>query len=372
MRQQERIRVNDVGQLEIIDPSLDHLALLRSVDPRFAIHSEPLPGFERPAVLATRGTSIGIAHASLTLMATDDLRDLHRTAIRNSVGEGIPSSAAAGLLDLKVELARRHLHSCRLCARNCGVNRLAGERGVCGLGHGAIVAEHFVHIAEEPPINPSLVISLAGCGLRCRFCQQGWLLEPGSVHGRALDGDLWPELDTAGARSLSFVGGNPDESVYAILDFLRTIPDNWCLPIVWNTHTYSTPEVLSLLDGVVDVYLPDLKYGSDDCARAISGVTGYVDVATRTLTAMVARASTIVRVLVLPGHVSCCHEPALRFLAGLPRERLLVSVRGQYCPDHRIDDRDGLLATRVDPVELGHVRAYAESLGLNLVAGEGN
>jgi putative pyruvate formate lyase activating enzyme len=236
------------------------------------------------------------------------------------------------------------------------------------LGTEATVAEHFVHIAEEAPINPSLVLNLAGCGLRCRFCQQGALLEPSRVTGERLEPELWARLQAKGARSLSFVGGNPDESLYAILRFLAAASLNWRLPIAWNCHAYGTLETMSLLEGVVDAYVPDFKYGNEACARRLSAVSHYPATARAAITAMLAQGvSVIVRILVLPGHFACCHVPMLDFLATLDRERLWVSVRGQYCPDSKIAREDGALVRRTSREETEAVRDKARSLGLTLI-----
>jgi putative pyruvate formate lyase activating enzyme len=240
---------------------------------------------------------------------------------------------------------------------------------VCRLGTSATVAEHFVHIAEEPPINPSLVLNLAGCALRCRFCQQFALLEPGAVVGEELRGELWPKLDTKGARSLSFIGGNPDESLYAILQFLRHGPLTWKLPLVWNCHGYSTGETIDLLEGVVDVFVPDFKYGNDDCGRRLSSVPNYPATMRAGMARMVAQdVPVIVRILVLPGHFDCCHAPSLNFLASLADQNdLFVSVRGQYCPDWKISSQDGALARRVKIDEMNFVIQRARDLGLQLI-----
>jgi putative pyruvate formate lyase activating enzyme len=234
------------------------------------------------------------------------------------------------------------------------------------------VAEHFVHVAEEPPINPSYVFNLAGCGLRCRFCQQGALLDPDRVRGHPLGAALWPTMDLQGARSLSFVGGNPDESLYAILRFLETAPGDLALPVVWNSHGYGTAEGLALLDGVVDAYVPDFKYAGERCARRLSGAPGYPAVVRTTIAGMLRQGvPVIVRILVLPGHGECCHLPSLRALAehasSAPGGVLLVSVRGQYAPDWKITRRDGVLARRVRPGEVAMVRGAAHEVGLALV-----
>jgi putative pyruvate formate lyase activating enzyme len=236
------------------------------------------------------------------------------------------------------------------------------------LGTEAVVAEQFVHIAEEPPINPSLLISLYGCGLRCRYCQQWELLDPAKAGGKRLEASLWESLDIEGARSLSFIGGNPDESLYAILRFLASGPPDWELPVAWNCNAYATPEVVQLLDGVVGAYVPDFKYGDERCSRELSHAPGYPAAARAALRAMIAQhVPVIVRILVLPGHFKCCHVTVLDFLGSLACDNLLVSVRGQYCPDWRINAKDGEMARRPYPEEVGEVREKALSLGLNLV-----
>jgi putative pyruvate formate lyase activating enzyme len=247
------------------------------------------------------------------------------------------------------------------------VNRLAGERGACRLGSEAVVGSHSVHIGEEPPINPTLAVSLAGCGLRCRYCQQGLLLDPDRVPRPVLGPDLWQQLTPDGARTLMFIGGNPDESLPAILRFLRAAPEHWTLPIVWKCHAYATPEALLLLRSVADVYVPDVKYGTASCGTRWSGVPDYPARAAAALRAMIATGALVIaRILVLPGHLTCCHLPMLDLLASLPQPQLLVSVRGQYCPDWEITAADGPMAARPSPSEVQAVIEAAEARGLTL------
>lgn len=368
-RRETRFRLDDQGRLEVVDPGLDVLALLRDIDPDYAVAADELPGFDgRPRVLRTRRLGTGLGRCELTTAPVGDLWRRHREGLTGWDSGRKPAAGETSLLDLKIELARRMLEHCELCARRCGVNRLAGERGFCHLGDGAVVAEHFVHIAEEAPINPSLVVSLAGCGLRCQYCQQGTILDPRRVAGEALDASLWARLEPAGARSLSFVGGNPDESLYSILAFLAAMPDAWRLPVVWNTHAYATWPVLELLHGVVDAWLPDFKYADDGCARRLSLAPAYFAQAGGAIGRMLAQAApVIVRMLVLPGHVDCCHRPALDQLARFNAAGLRVSVRGQYCPDWRIGPADGALNRRPLADEVDAVRRHARNLGLAVV-----
>jgi putative pyruvate formate lyase activating enzyme len=363
------MRIGSSGELEIVDPGLDTLALLESVDPRFGIAQAALPaGVNSPVFLRSRAAACGIELARLGSMCVDDLWTLHDGLIRRNADRA-PRAGEASLLDLKAALAQAELRRCELCARQCGVDRSAGPAGACGLGPDAFVAEHFVHIAEEPPINPSLVLNLRGCGLRCRYCQQHAIVEPCGTDSERLTGKLWERLSTAGARTLSFAGGNPDESLPAILRFLQAAPAEWDLPIVWNCHAYMAPRVSKLLEGVVDVLLPDLKYFDDRCARRWSGVGDYRDAATTSLTHFLTNGTpVIVRILLLPGHFECCHAPALEFLASLGKApELFVSIRGQYSPDWKIGVEDGLLARRCTRNELARTATLAAKLGLQAV-----
>lgn len=372
MRQQLRLRVQDGGRLEVVDPDLASLPLLRAIDPRFRVRRAPLPGFGQPRILATLATRLPIAKAALAALSEVELWQIHESAKPHDAT--VPQSAQppghlSTLFDVKRELANRLAGPCRLCARRCGVDRRKGELGACGLGMAGVVAEHFTHVAEEPPINPSLLISLAGCGLRCKACQQGPLLAPAGISGRDLSPELWRDLDFARARSLSFAGGNPDESLPAIFGFLAGVPRDFGLPIAWNCHAYSTPEVLALLDGVVDVWVPDLKYGSASCGSKWSGVAAYPHHATAAIQAMLRQGVPVfVRVLVLPGHFECCHAPALRALAALAGQaHLSVRISGQYAPDWKVTERDGPMAKRPEANEVAAAVAMAKTLGLQRV-----
>lgn len=362
-----RIRIDDAGGIEVIDPSFDELPLLRLVDPTFEIRSAPLSGFTGPRLYQTRRAGCGVSVDRLSNITEDALWELHVAGMERLRSQSNAHEAREGeasLLALKIELARRLLSPCRLCSHRCGVDRMRGERGRCQLGPSAIVAEQMVHIAEESPINPCLLLNLAGCGLHCRFCQQGHLLDPDSVEGVPLDATCWDTLDTTGARSMAFAGGNPDESLYAILQFLASAPADWALPIVWNCHGAATLETVALLDGVVDAYVPDFKYGADLCGRQLSGIPDYPATAQAAVAAMLAQGvPVIVRLLVLTGHGVCCHLPVLERLASLSGISL-VSVRGQYCPDFKVTSADGALARRPTWDEVEVVRAKARQLRL--------
>ena len=357
-------RIDSEGNLAVVDPGFDSLELLQTIYPEYEISMAELPGFTSPRFLLTR--NMGSSVSDLTELSEDNLWDIHDSVMAEPP-TGILSVASASILDLKIELARRILSHCHLCAHRCGVDRIQGETGICGLGAQATVANAFVHIAEEPPINPSLLISLAGCGLRCRYCQQWELLDP-AISGESLEASLWHRLPTDGARSLSFIGGNPDESLYAILCFLADAPDDWSLPVVWNSNGYASPETVRLLEGIVDCYVPDFKYGSDDCTGKLSGAPGYPEAARETIRAMLSQGvPVIVRILALPGHFWCCNVPVLEMLAFMKSKHLYISVLGQYWPDWQITEADGEMARHITMDEVRQVHDLACKLGLQII-----
>lgn len=366
-RDQVCLRILPNGNLEITDPDPSLLHLLNAVNPSYAVETKALPGFCRPRVHTCRGVDTGLARDELAHLTTQTLWARHDESL---VMMKVPSRwPEVSVLDLKIELAKRALRACNLCAWRCGVNRLKGEQGKCGLGPAGYVGDHFVHVAEEPPINPAYVLNLQGCGLRCRFCQQFRLLPIRPHRGIPLTPSVWADIEQNGTRSLEFVGGNPDESLYAVLTFLHGAPRDFALPVVWNTHGYCTEVTLKLLDGVIDVFLPDCKYGNDACAERWSGIPHYWRTFQGMLPRMLAQqVPVIVRILVLPGHAPCCHLPSIRWLASLRhRAELRVSVLGQYAPTFLIRPDEGPMARRTTKDEVDQVRDEVGRLGLELV-----
>lgn len=360
MRDRINLQITAEGDVCIVDPDRELLELGLELDPQITVQVAP----ERSHVQKLqRARQVLTGVSRLSEQPSETLWDAHDACMQ---GEG--QARGASLLDLKAELARRELAACRLCGHSCGVDRLGGQRGRCLLLDEAYHSPPFSHWGEEEPINPSLVVSLQGCAWRCRYCQQWELLQVEPSRGRRLDGSFWDlELDPL-ARSLSFLGGNPDESLPAILATLAQAPGDFVLPVVWNSNLYGSATVYRLLDGVVDTWLPDLRYGNDSCAQQLSGAGNYLSVARAGLLAMARQEATIVvRLLVLPGHFQCCHTPALEWLAENLGPRVLVSVRGQYYPEFRINARDGAMTRRPSAIEVREVEELVERLGLRRV-----
>lgn len=371
-RKNLNLRIDDEGNLEVVDPGYDTLDLIHSINQGFEVKTSPLPFFSVPRFLTLRVKKCGLSSKELTTKSDEELWRIHDTLVDNLTFEDIfTQSDEKSILDLKIELAYRLLKSCHLCGRHCGVNRTNGEKGVCDLGMGANVFEHFVHIAEESPINPSIDLFLYGCGLQCVFCQQAHLLQPSLQGGDLLTDSFWKNINDENARSLSFVGGNPDESLYPILRFLSGAPVQWELPIVWNCNAYASPHTVKLLSGVVDAFVPDCKFGNSDCGDELAHAANYWEMAQDNISAMLKqKVPVIVRVLLLPGHYQCCQLPIFRFLAEQSRNRqnLYVSIRDQYCPNQYEDSKlSGEMNRKIRKDEV--LRAYhcAENLHLPIL-----
>lgn len=260
--------------------------------------------------------------------------------------------------------ARANLRACTLCPRRCGVDRLAGELGECRLSAEGRVFRHELSFAEEPEISPTFEILLSGCNHRCRFCSVlPDVLDP--ARSRAVPTD---ELECAfrgaireGARSISFVGGEPTVNLLAILGLLDRLRPS--LPVVWNTNSYLSGESRDLLDGIVDVWIADIHFGAERCARRIGGVGECLEPVRESLVWMSGHGRLIVRHLLLPGHGECCFGPIVEWmgarLAGVP----LHLLEGYLPPAGRRGGLGRLLSSQ----EAFEARERARCAGLTLL-----
>jgi len=275
-------------------------------------------------------------------------------------------------LDLKAELASRMLKGCRLCERRCGVDRTSGEKGHCGV-QDALISNEFIHMGEEPDLVPSYTISFSGCTFNCVFCQN-WDISTRPDSGYAIDPSELAEkierragIDSKGrafrrVRNVNWVGGDPTSNLPFILDVLTRCKAN--VPQVWNSNMYLSVEAMKLLNGVVDVYLTDFKYGNDKCALRLSSAPNYTEIMRRNHLLGREHAEMIVRHLVLPGHIECCTRPALVWIAeNLKNAR--VNVMAQYRPEHRALEFPDI-ARPLRMAEYRKAIEIAETLGLDL------
>lgn len=244
------------------------------------------------------------------------------------------------------------------------VDRLAGETGVCRVGAEARVASAALHFGEEAPlvgVRGSGTVFFSGCNLRCSFCQNADISH--QAVGAAVDSArlarIMLELESHGCLNINFV--TPSHVVPQILSALEVaIDDGFSLPVVYNSGAYDSVETLKLLDGVVDIYMPDLKFWYGEGAAYLDDVDDYAEVATAAVREMhrqvgdlhlvrgVAASGLLVRHLVMPGRVSDT-AAIMRFIASLSPETW-VNVMDQYRPCHlaRNDPTIGRRCTYAD------------------------
>jgi putative pyruvate formate lyase activating enzyme len=272
----------------------------------------------------------------------------------------------AEILESRLSEAQRHYRRCLLCEHRCGADRIAGERGPCKAGAEARVYRHRVECGEELELVPSHLFYLSGCDLRCAFCiAEENAFDPG--RGVPLTGEFLREAvawgQGRGARNVQWVGGEPTIHIPAVLQAMSELASR--PPIVWKSDFYGTPEAFDLLDGVVDIYVADLKFGRDECARRIASIDNYMAIVTRNLCRVAEKNDLIVRHLLLPGHFECCYQTIVGWLRSrLPHVKF--SLRDGYLPKWRAASVPEL-AGCLPRGEAVRARALAEELELNVV-----
>ena len=273
------------------------------------------------------------------------------------------------------------LRHCELCPRRCGVDRLSGEKGFCGAsGEKIRVARAALHRWEEPCIsgsNGSGTVFFSYCTLRCVFCQNREIRsgEAGADISVRRLADIFLEQQGRGAHNLNLV--TPTHylpQILSALDLARE--DGFTLPVVYNTSGYERPEMLRLLEGYVDIWLPDFKYLSDSLAGTYSSVSGYADWALSALDEMIRQTGEpvfdengmmkkgiIIRHLCLPGHQEES-ERVIRTLFLRYHNRVYYSIMNQYTPpSDRILPWENLME-RFPKQAYDELIEYASDLGM--------
>jgi len=286
----------------------------------------------------------------------------------------------SGELRDRVQEAYRRLEVCALCPRECRVNRRRGETGACRTGEQAVVASYHPHFGEESPLvgrHGSGTIFFSWCNLRCRFCQNydisqfgaGEPVEPEELAAMML------RLQELGCHNINLV--SPTHVVPQILAGLYIAAEAGLrIPLVYNTGGYDALDTLVLLDGVVDIYMPDMKYADADIARRYSGVADYPrhnQAAVREMHRQVgdltldedgiALRGLLVRHLVLPEGLAGTEE-IVRFLAEEISPNTYLNIMDQYRPCHEAHKLP-LLNRRITRAEYEAAVQAARSAGLN-------
>ena len=256
---------------------------------------------------------------------------------------------------------------CNLCPRKCGVNRSAGERGVCGAGDKVKVALASLHYWEEPPIsgkNGSGTIFFSHCSLKCIYCQNATISRDGKGREVSIEElqNMMLDLQDKGAENINFVTGT--HFAVQIIEACKSVRHELKIPIVWNTSSYETVETISKLNSIVDIYLADFKYYSNELGNAFSRVSNYFEIAAKAINAMVeGEKKVIVRHLVLPGHVDDSKN-VIKHVHETFGDKVKLSIMNQYTPvikDEAILKKYPELGRTVTAEEYEEVLDFADS-----------
>ena len=267
----------------------------------------------------------------------------------------------------KLNKAREIMKNCHFCERLCGVNRTKGERGWCR-GLDAKISSEFLHMGEERELVPSHTIFFSGCTFACQYCQN-WDISQYPESGVYIEPKIMVKLiekrALQGARNVNWVGGEPTPNIAYILEVLNQCDVN--TPQVWNSNMYLTSESLDILEGIIDIYLTDFKYGNDSCAEKLSKVKNYQGVITRNHRIISERGNKIIiRHLVLPEHLECCTFPILRWISeNLDLNNVKVNVMDQYRPEWKAGNYKEING-RLTMDEFERAYFFAMDLGLSL------
>jgi putative pyruvate formate lyase activating enzyme len=285
----------------------------------------------------------------------------------------------SGKLARRASSAKEMLASCSLCPRNCGVNRLEGQLGVCGAGAEARVSSHNSHTGEEPPIsgsNGSGTIFLTHCNLKCIFCQNYPIshLGNGTNTPPARMAEMMLSLQRRGCHNINFV--TPTHYMPQILEALDIAADAGLrIPIVYNCGGYESLEAVRLLDGIVDIYMPDIKYSEEGPAIKLSKAPDYFKHACAAIKEMhkqvgeleedsegIAVRGLLIRHLVLPGGMAGSRK-SLEFIAREISPDTFISIMEQYFPAHLALQLPEM-SRRITREEYREVVAIVDELGL--------
>ncbi|MBN2381847.1 radical SAM protein [bacterium] len=285
-----------------------------------------------------------------------------------------------GLLTTRIKRLNALLEQCRLCPRTCLVNRVRGDKGVCGAGRFPEVASYGPHFGEERPLvgmHGSGTVFLAHCNLLCIFCQNYDIshLAHGSKTSISQLAQIMLEVQSMGCHNLNLV--TPTHYVPQIIEALQVALQNgFRLPLVYNCGGYESLEVIQLLDGIIDIYMPDLKFFDRQRSRDYLNADDYPDVVQKVIKEMhrqvgpliidhesIAKHGLLVRYLVMPGTSEDELRSIFRFLSQEVSPETYVNIMGQYRPLYKARAVKGI--DRVPQMaEYNQARLIAREMGL--------
>ncbi len=268
---------------------------------------------------------------------------------------------------------------CTLCPRECGADRLAGNKGVCGMDAGLMLARAALHYWEEPCISGeegSGTVFFSGCTLKCVYCQNAEISRGfGKTVGTERLTEIFLELQNAGANNINLV--TPTHYVPHIIAAAEAAREKGLvIPFVYNTSGYEREDTLLMLKDIIDIFLTDLKYLNNDDAEKLSRASDYPEKAKKALDCMVEitgppvfdghgmlKKGVIVRHLVLPGRADEAKR-IIRYLRDRYGSCIIMSIMNQYTPQPGSEEYDASLESPVGEEEYSDVVDYAEELGI--------
>ena len=271
------------------------------------------------------------------------------------------------------------LENCILCPHKCGINRIQGKKGRCKCDDKLKIALASLHMFEEPCIsgeNGSGTVFFSNCNLNCIYCQNYEISSLGKGKEITIEhlANIFLKQQEKGAHNINLV--TPTMYVFQIIEALKIAKSKGLnIPIVYNSNGYENVETIKLLDGYIDVYLPDLKYYSNELAKKYSNVDNYFEIATKAINEMynqvgiakfdengLIKKGVIIRHLVLPNHIQNTKN-ILKWIKDNMPDDIYVSVMAQYFPAYKAKE-DNLINRKLNKKEYNQVLNYLYSLDL--------
>jgi putative pyruvate formate lyase activating enzyme len=292
----------------------------------------------------------------------------------------------SGELEERIKIFDEVLSFCKLCPHQCKVNRKENQKGFCRSGKEPIVSSYNAHFGEEPPISGlygSGTIFFTNCTMRCIFCQNYPISQLSNGKEISIEqlADMMIYLQKRKCHNINFV--TPTHFVPQILSALKiAIKKGFNLPLVYNTSGYEKVETLKLLEGIFDIYLPDMKYSNNEIAFKYSGIKNYWDYNKEAIKEMyrqvgdlktdkmgIAIKGVIIRHLVLPYNLAGSKE-ILEFLKNEVSTNITIGIMSQYFPAYKAVE-DPKLKYKITKEEYEKIVNYAIKLGFKNILVQG-
>ena len=283
------------------------------------------------------------------------------------------------ILEKNLPLAKSFLSECRVCPRECLVDRIGGETGECGMPAKLKLSSANLHFGEEPPISGtsgSGTIFLSGCNLHCVYCQNYPISQyhHGEFYSTSKVASMMVDLEKRGAHNINFV--TPSHYVPLLMEaMLKAYKSGLKIPIVYNSSGYDSLDMLKLLDGVIEIYMPDMRYTNPEQSKIYSDAADYPEINRAAIKEMhrqvgvlkvvngVAEKGLLIRHLVLPKDISGSKE-IFNFIAGEISQDTYVAVMSQYFPAHKAGHYPAI-ENRISGAEYDKALSELEKAGLS-------